>query len=64
MLIEEELARGELVVACPRPLNSGRRYYYVTPEPDQDGAERAAVVQLRHWLLAQAQRTSQSLAPR
>ncbi|EYC49838.1 LysR family transcriptional regulator [Hylemonella gracilis str. Niagara R] len=55
MLIEEELARGELVIACPRPLKSGRSYYYVTPEPDQDGAERAAVGQLRRWLIAQAQ---------
>ncbi|EGI75769.1 LysR substrate-binding domain-containing protein [Hylemonella gracilis] len=55
MLIEEELARGELVVASPRPLKSGRTYYYVTPEPDQDQVERTAVSQLRDWLLAQAQ---------
>jgi DNA-binding transcriptional LysR family regulator len=55
MLIEEELARGELVIACARPLTSGRTYYYVTPEPQPDRAERAAVGQLRQWLLMQAQ---------
>lgn len=59
MLIEEELARGELVIACPRPLKSGRTYYYVTPEPDQDRAERAAVSQLRRWLLMQTQAQAQ-----
>ena len=32
LLVEEELARGELVVACDRPWASGRRYWLVTPE--------------------------------
>lgn len=60
MLIEEELTRGELVIACPRPLQSGRAYYYVTPEPDKDRAERAAVDQLRRWLQAQATALTQT----
>jgi len=51
LLIEPELARGELVVACPRPLRGERSYFLVTPaRPD----ERPAVEQLRRWLLAQA----------
>ena len=32
MLVEDELARGELVVACARPLSGERNYYLVTPE--------------------------------
>ncbi len=32
LLIEAELQRGELVVACERPLRSERAYYLVTPE--------------------------------
>ena len=31
MLIEAEMARGELVVACPRPLRGERDYYLVSP---------------------------------
>ena len=36
MLIEAELARGELVVACHRPLHGERGYYLVTPVQDED----------------------------
>lgn len=32
LLIEAELARGELVVACNQPLRGERAYYLVTPE--------------------------------
>ena len=32
MLVEDEIARGELVVACQRPLSGERNYYLVTPE--------------------------------
>ena len=32
MLIEDELARGDLVVACERPLLGDRAYYLVAPE--------------------------------
>lgn len=50
MLVADELARGELVVACEQPLSGERNYYLVTPErPD----EPAPVAQFRSWLLAQ-----------
>jgi len=32
MLVEDELARGELAIACPRALSRQRGYYLVTPE--------------------------------
>lgn len=51
MLIETELSRGELRIACPRPLRGQRGYYLVTPDSEQ---ERPAVGHLRAWLLAQA----------
>lgn len=53
LLIEPELARGELVVACDRPLSGRRNYYFITPE--QPG-ERAPLALFRAWLLAQAGR--------
>lgn len=47
LLIEPELARGELVVACPRPLRSGRAYWLVLP----DRAEpRPALAAFAAWL--------------
>ena len=51
MLIEAELAHGELVVACPRPLRGERSYFLVSPAV-QD--ERPALALWRDWLLAQA----------
>lgn len=51
LLIEAELARGELVVACNKPLRGQRGYYLVTPDT-QD--ERPAIGHFREWLLAQA----------
>ncbi len=52
LLIAEELARGELVIACNRPLRGERSYYFVTPER----ADAHPVVSLfRDWLLKQAQ---------
>jgi len=47
LLIEPELARGELVVACPRPLLSGRAYYLVMPER---GEPRPALATFAAWL--------------
>lgn len=35
MLIEAEMARGELVVACPQPLRGERGYYLVSPAQHQ-----------------------------
>ena len=52
MLIEAELARGELVIACDRPLRGERSYYLVTPATQDD--ERPALRLFRAWLLAQA----------
>jgi len=52
MLIETELARGELIVACPRPLRGERSYFLVSPAV-QD--ERPALALWRDWLLGQAQ---------
>ena len=52
LLIADELARGELVIACNRPLRGERSYYFVTPER----ADAHPVLALfRDWLLAQAE---------
>jgi len=51
MLIEPELARGELVVACDRPLRAERGYFLITPA---SADERPALAALREWLAAQA----------
>lgn len=47
LLIEAELARGELVVACNRPLQGERAYYLVTPERTD---ERPAMKHFLAWL--------------
>lgn len=47
LLIEAELARGELVVACDQPLKGERAYYLVTPERAD---ERPVVTTFRAWL--------------
>ena len=52
MLIEAELARGELLVAAPHPLRGQRGYYLVAPESLE---EHPAVQSFRAWLLRQAQ---------
>ncbi len=51
LLVEEELASGRLVVACPLAQLSGRHYWIVTPE---SADEPAGVATLRAWLLGQA----------
>lgn len=50
LLIEPELRRGELVVACLQAPISERAYYLVTPEKD---GERPAVSLFRDWMLGQ-----------
>lgn len=50
MLVEDELARGELVIACNRPLSGQRNYYLVTPERAND---RPLLRHFSDWLLAQ-----------
>ena len=51
LAIQNELARGELVIACDRPLRGERSYYLVTPAVED---ERPALTLFRTWLLAQA----------
>jgi LysR family glycine cleavage system transcriptional activator len=53
MLVADELARGELVVACPRPLAGERAYYLVTPERAD---QRPLLKFFSDWLLEQARR--------
>ena len=50
LLIEPELQRGELVLACPQAPLSERAYYLITPERD---GERPAVSLFRDWMLTQ-----------
>jgi DNA-binding transcriptional LysR family regulator len=49
MLIEPELASGELVIACMRPLVGERSYFLVTPEQPEEGA---ALTAFRGWLMS------------
>jgi len=49
LLVEAELACGDLVVACDQPLRGERAYYLVTPSGDK---ELQAVMHFRHWLVA------------
>ncbi|WP_431274549.1 LysR substrate-binding domain-containing protein [Variovorax ureilyticus] len=51
LAIQNELARGELVIACDRPLRGKRSYYLVTPAVED---ERPALTLFRAWLVAQA----------
>ena len=51
ILIEPELLRGELVVASPHALSSGRSYYLITPER---GDPRPALAVFCQWLRHQA----------
>jgi DNA-binding transcriptional LysR family regulator len=56
LLIEAELQRGELVVACPHPLRGERSYFFVTPARAD---ERPAVGLVRDWLLEQVRLLSE-----
>lgn len=51
LLIEPELARGELVVACARAMRSGRGYWLVWPDR---GTPRPALTTFAAWLQRQA----------
>ncbi|WP_213954611.1 LysR substrate-binding domain-containing protein [Variovorax sp. dw_954] len=50
MLVADELARGDLVVACPRPLAGERNYYLVTPDR---GDPPPLLRVFADWILAQ-----------
>ncbi|WP_198969760.1 LysR substrate-binding domain-containing protein [Xylophilus sp. ASV27] len=52
LLIEAELARSELVVACNRPLRGERSYYLVMPAVD---APPPALVLFESWVRAMAE---------
>ena len=54
LLIEAELARGELVVACDKPLRGERSYYLVTPDR---GDDKPALQAFAGWLEATARRS-------
>jgi DNA-binding transcriptional LysR family regulator len=47
LLIETELARGDLVVACNKPLKGERSYYLVTPDRGED---KPALLAFGTWL--------------
>lgn len=47
LLVQAELARGELVVACDRPLQGERAYYLVSPERDDT---RPVLQAFQSWL--------------
>ncbi|MDM0121430.1 LysR substrate-binding domain-containing protein [Variovorax arabinosiphilus] len=51
MLVDDEIARGELMVACARPLSGQRNYYLVTPDR---GEPRPLLAAFAEWLGAQA----------
>lgn len=51
MLVEAELARGELQIVCERPLRGQRAYYLIEPE---SAHEKAALQPFRQWLQQQA----------
>lgn len=57
MLVEAELARGELVVACAQPLRGERSYYFITPAQQPQSAVLQA---FSSWLNAMAQQSATS----
>ena len=54
MLIEQELALGDLIIACPQPLRGNRSYYLVTPELAADAQPSAALRVFSQWLQSRA----------
>jgi LysR family glycine cleavage system transcriptional activator len=58
LLIETELARGELVIACNRPLRGERGYYVVTPERIE---ERPVMTTFLAWLLETIEKATQEV---
>jgi len=55
LLIAGELARGELVVACPKALRGTRSYYLITPDV---GPEPEVLARFRTWVGQEAQRSN------
>ncbi len=59
MLVLPELARGELVVACDRPLDEGRAYHLLLPERK---AGNPALERFGTWLRGQAAQAHEAQA--
>jgi len=57
MLVEAELARGELVIACAQPLRGERSYYFITPAQQ---APSAVLHMFSDWLQAMAQQSAEA----
>lgn len=57
ILVEQELSQGDLVIAYPHALKSGRNYYLITPER---GGQRSTLVELCKWVQNQASVTDMS----
>lgn len=55
MLIEDELSRGELVIASNNPLKGSRAYYLMTPLATDGAPVLAALEVFRAWLVGRAQ---------
>lgn len=55
MLIEQEIARGDLIIACPQPLRGNRAYYLVTPELATEAQPSPALKVFSQWLQDKAQ---------
>ena len=51
MLIEDELARGELTIACEQPLTGSRAYYLMTPLTTGGTPQQAALQAFSEWLV-------------
>ena len=56
ILIEDELGRGELVIASNHPLKGSRAYYLMTPLTTDGAPVQAALAAFSHWLEQAAQR--------
>ena len=61
MLVEAELARGELVIACVHALQAERSYYLIAPEQPQPSA---VLRTFSTWLQQVAQASQSAPAPR
>ena len=50
----DELARGDLIIACPQPLRGNRAYYLVTPALAPDAQPAPALRVFSSWLQQRA----------
>ncbi|MGA0572916.1 LysR substrate-binding domain-containing protein [Variovorax sp. VNK109] len=57
LLVQDELARGDLVIACGKPEPSERAYYLVTPDAGENGAGTDKAVDVfGNWLAQESAR--------